>query len=1056
MAQKDPSYVNVHPGTSEVEYETAPGHPQTPPKRVNIKGLPKGFLDVDILLPNGIHLSITVPFSSTMANLKKIVWHRAYKEPLFSLLHHPSFYTFMCIDHQSDQHILQDHHRLCEVDFFLPIFKIVLKENKQPKILPSRGLKLLLDRDLQVIRDPEVDMFWYRVRKMYETIMESQGAMSEKEWLDITYPPQLDHFAVSESSLQVVVNIHGSEEIQTIGFDPTRFPMDLIGVTLQNRPTTSGKLTKMRSDAFVLKVTGMDDYLHGERSLFRFKYISECMRYGITPHLTITPLAFVTHRENVRDLGSSLSLLRLNPNLEDMVISGRTSLWDLKRPFMIQITEGSNVTLAEGCKVMVRAGLFHGHDPLCQYVETTEVNASSHPVWQQNLQCDIDVCDLPRMTRLCLSLCSIHGDGVFVTRRKVAPIAWVNMMVFDHSHKLNSGHQSLTLWSPPPDTIEDSLNPTGSVGRNPDPNGATLKVCILSESPDPVYYPSIEEIIKLGKSNTAKKVSFEEVVKLGKHGGVCSLLPEEEQLQAVLYQTWREELSDREKDLIWEFRREIQRWHPECLAKLLLSTKWNCHVQAAQMIYLLQSWSEISSSSALELLGRSFPDPSVEMFAVRCLRSLSDEELSNLLPQLVQVLKTKAYVYNEVSAFLLERAFVARGIGHQLFWLLRSEMNEPVNLVFSIILEAFCSIHVSQHIQLVKQVQAVNRMGALYKFVHMNYVRKEELKMALQERLKLEKYSGHLSFFCSPLDPKVVLTNLCEERCSLTNSKVKPLLLVFNTDVHGGSHFGIILKSGDDLRQEMLVLNLIKMMDHLWKAEGLDLRMVSYGCVSMATQMGLIEAVLQSETIGNIHQSSGRRAMTAAFHKEAIFNWLRDKHPGESLQRAMEEFTRSCAGYWVAAYVLGIGDGASDKILIRVTGQVIFHGHNLGKCKTKFGLRQEHPPFILTPDILHVIQHGTAHNQIKLDWFRCVCEKAYSVLRKNRRMFLNMVSLMNGAGLSEPNSSLLLHYMKDSLGVHMTDEEALKNFQIKFEAAIRNDWKVKLSRWAHNLSADKR
>lgn len=42
----------------------------------------------------------------------------------------------------------------------------------------------------------------------------------------------------------------------------------------------------------------------------------------------------------------------------------------------------------------------------------------------------------------------------------------------------------------------------------------------------------------------------------------------------------------------------------------------------------------------------------------------------------------------------------------------------------------------------------------------------------------------------------------------------------------------------------------------------------------------------------------------------------------DALERAIEEFTLSCAGYCVATYVLGIGDRHSDNIMVRSNGQV--------------------------------------------------------------------------------------------------------------------------------------
>jgi phosphatidylinositol-4,5-bisphosphate 3-kinase len=40
------------------------------------------------------------------------------------------------------------------------------------------------------------------------------------------------------------------------------------------------------------------------------------------------------------------------------------------------------------------------------------------------------------------------------------------------------------------------------------------------------------------------------------------------------------------------------------------------------------------------------------------------------------------------------------------------------------------------------------------------------------------------------------------------------------------------------------------------------------------------------------------------------------------LQQAQWEFTQSCAGYTVAAYVLGIGDRHNDNIMVKKNGQV--------------------------------------------------------------------------------------------------------------------------------------
>jgi hypothetical protein len=51
--------------------------------------------------------------------------------------------------------------------------------------------------------------------------------------------------------------------------------------------------------------------------------------------------------------------------------------------------------------------------------------------------------------------------------------------------------------------------------------------------------------------------------------------------------------------------------------------------------------------------------------------------------------------------------------------------------------------------------------------------------------------------------------------------------------------------------------------------------------------------------------------------------WLKDYNQSEvSLNKAIDEFTMSCAGYCVATYVLGVADRHSDNIMVKRTGQV--------------------------------------------------------------------------------------------------------------------------------------
>ncbi len=108
-------------------------------------------------------------------------------------------------------------------------------------------------------------------------------------------------------------------------------------------------------------------------------------------------------------------------------------------------------------------------------------------------------------------------------------------------------------------------------------------------------------------------------------------------------------------------------------------------------------------------------------------------------------------------------------------------------------------------------------------------------------------------------------------------------------------------------------------MDLLWKDAGLDLRLNLYRVVSTDVGEGFIEVVQNAETLCRIQMARGadrsesRLAAPAAFRKGLLLAWLKAHNGEESvsadgeacgMRRAQWEFTRSCAAYSVATYVL--------------------------------------------------------------------------------------------------------------------------------------------------------
>lgn len=58
-------------------------------------------------------------------------------------------------------------------------------------------------------------------------------------------------------------------------------------------------------------------------------------------------------------------------------------------------------------QVHVRAGLFHGTELLCKTVVSSEISGKNDHIWNEQLEFDINICDLPRMARLCFAVYAV-------------------------------------------------------------------------------------------------------------------------------------------------------------------------------------------------------------------------------------------------------------------------------------------------------------------------------------------------------------------------------------------------------------------------------------------------------------------------------------------------------------------------------------------------------------------------------------------------------------------------------------------------------------------------
>jgi len=313
------------------------------------------------------------------------------------------------------------------------------------------------------------------------------------------------------------------------------------------------------------------------------------------------------------------------------------------------------------------------------------------------------------------------------------------------------------------------------------------------------------------------------------------------------------------------------------------------------------------------------------------------------------------------------------------------------------------------------------------------------------------------------------------------------LWLVFVNADEGKDNIVVMFKAGDDLRQDQLTLQVLNIMDKLWKASGIDLCLSPYGCISTGDELGMLEIVGNSDTLANIvaHWSdfetaagkgSTKKKITAArdalYNEGILENWLVlnsvdylgsqrkdvnlvDRRGAPRPRRnalsqassivdptarggirpnvtgmdiARRRFMLSCAGYCVATYVLGIGDRHNDNIMMKKSGE-LFHidfGHFLGNVKYWKGIKRERAPFVFTPGFLAIMEGQESE---LFSEFETSCVDAYNVLRKHSNLLVTLFSLMLSCGIPELQTESDMEYLKKALVTNLSDDAAGIHFK---------------------------
>ncbi|KAJ9155152.1 Phosphatidylinositol 3-kinase VPS34 [Pleurostoma richardsiae] len=499
-------------------------------------------------------------------------------------------------------------------------------------------------------------------------------------------------------------------------------------------------------------------------------------------------------------------------------------------------------------------------------------------------------------------------------------------------------------------------------------------------------------------------------------------------------------LSPEEKDLIWKFRYHLTR-EKRALTKFAKSVNWQDHLESKQAVQVLSRWSEIDVDDALELLGPTFDNPAVRAYAVERLRKADDHELLLYLLQLVQALRyepissttsQEATHDSSLARFLISRAANNFMLGNYFYWYLMVECDDS-SAEQEDNRERFRKVAYDFMAELVKLpggeetrhtlkrqaewVSILGRISVVVKESHESMARRTDRAKHLLADPKEEMISIDPPLPL-PLDPEVKITGVAPEDTVVFKSSLHPIKVAFRTTT--GRKYPVIFKTGDDLRQDQLVIQIITLMDQLLQKENLDLKLSPYKILATSTSAGLSQFVPSTSFQSIVNKYKTNPAL--AYLKQ---NNPDDKAPLGVRKEAMDTFVRSCAGYCVITYILGVGDRHLDNLLLAPDGH-FFHadfGFILGRDPKPFA-----PAMKLSREMVDCMG-GVASDQFRQ--FKQYCFLAYTALRKSSNLILNLFGLMVDANIPdiklERDQAVLK--VKERFQLEMNEENALRHFE---------------------------
>ncbi|XP_071955463.1 phosphatidylinositol 4-kinase beta-like [Antedon mediterranea] len=227
----------------------------------------------------------------------------------------------------------------------------------------------------------------------------------------------------------------------------------------------------------------------------------------------------------------------------------------------------------------------------------------------------------------------------------------------------------------------------------------------------------------------------------------------------------------------------------------------------------------------------------------------------------------------------------------------------------------------------------------------------------------------------------------------------------------------VIIKCGDDLRQELLAYQLLKQLQTIWDQERVPLWIKPYRIFVTSDNSGMIEPVLNAVSLHQIKKNS----------KVSLLNYFMQEFGGlntEGFLNAQRNFVQSCAAYCLLCYLIQVKDRHNGNILLDNEGHILHidFGFILTASPRNLGFESSH--FKLTPEFVEVMG-GIGSDMF--EYYKILMLQGLIAARKHQDKIIQLVEIMQmGVGSHLPcfkQGSSTVKQLRDRFHMNLTEEQ---------------------------------